>query len=236
MVVRVFNLFLDFVAPRLNILYTCPWFKLTFFDCFFNVAYSFDNIFFIDEHSLSETSMSALAIVESVFVPVKAKSFNFTFSCSINSSAVLFISLSKSRSEVPGIQNFLPPKNVSRINHNYCNNFNLLFTTKIFDTLNMKKSMLQKNEQTRKHVCARHGHFRLPISGQYYTVDATKIVHSRFRFDCSLKNIPIPSRDNYMRNLIEKVEGVLKRMRWKAHFFLKGEKKPRKPQLFRPSV
>ena len=30
--------------------------------------------------------------------------------------------------------------------------------------------------------------------------------------------------DNYLRNLIEKVESVLKRMRWKAHFFLKGEK------------
>ncbi len=27
-----------------------------------------------------------------------------------------------------------------------------------------------------------------------------------------------------MRNLIEKVESVLKRMRWKAHFFLKGDK------------
>ena len=46
----------------------------------------------------------------------------------------------------------------------------------------------------------------------------------QFRFDYSLKNIPIPSRDNYLRNLIEKVESVLKRMRWKAHFFLKGEK------------
>ena len=34
----------------------------------------------------------------------------------------------------------------------------------------------------------------------------------------------IPSRDNYLRNLIEKAESVLKRMRWKAHFFLKGEK------------
>ena len=46
----------------------------------------------------------------------------------------------------------------------------------------------------------------------------------QFRFEYSLKNIPIPSRDNYLRNFIEKVESVLKRMRWKAHFFLKGEK------------
>ena len=48
--------------------------------------------------------------------------------------------------------------------------------------------------------------------------------HEAIRFEYSLKNIPIPSRDNYLRNLIEKVESVLKRMRWKAHFFLKGEK------------
>ena len=46
----------------------------------------------------------------------------------------------------------------------------------------------------------------------------------QFRLEYSLKNIPIPSRDNYLRNLIEKVESVLKRMRWKAHFILKGEK------------
>ncbi len=46
----------------------------------------------------------------------------------------------------------------------------------------------------------------------------------QFRFDYSLKNIPIPSQDAYLRNLIEKVESVLKRMRWKAHFFLKGDK------------
>ena len=46
----------------------------------------------------------------------------------------------------------------------------------------------------------------------------------QFRFDYSLKNIPIPSQGVYFRNLIEKVESVLKRMRWKAHFFLKGDK------------
>ncbi len=46
----------------------------------------------------------------------------------------------------------------------------------------------------------------------------------QFRFDYSLKNIPIPSQDAYLRNLIEKMENVLKRMRWKAHFFLKGDK------------
>ena len=52
----------------------------------------------------------------------------------------------------------------------------------------------------------------------------------QFRFDYSLKNIPIglPSWDNYLRKLIQKVESELKRMRWKAHFFLKGEKSQEK--------
>jgi hypothetical protein len=44
----------------------------------------------------------------------------------------------------------------------------------------------------------------------------------QFRFDYSLKNIPIPSQDAYLKNLIEKVESVIKRMRWKAHFFNKN--------------
>ena len=59
----------------------------------------------------------------------------------------------------------------------------------------------------------------------------------QFRLEYSLKNIPIPSRDNYLRNLIEKVESVLKRMRWKAHFFLKGEKNQKTPIIsaFRPT-
>jgi hypothetical protein len=32
--------------------------------------------------------------------------------------------------------------------------------------------------------------------------------------------IGIPSKDQYRRRLIEKVESVTQRMRWKAHFFL----------------
>ena len=46
----------------------------------------------------------------------------------------------------------------------------------------------------------------------------------QFRPDYSLKNIPIPSSDNYVRNLIEKSRKRTKRMRWKAHFFLNGKK------------
>ena len=38
-------------------------------------------------------------------------------------------------------------------------------------------------------------------------------------FNYSLKNIPIPSKKSYLLKLIEKVELVIKRMRWKAVFF-----------------
>ena len=39
----------------------------------------------------------------------------------------------------------------------------------------------------------------------------------------SLKNIPIPSEFSYKKSLIEKVESLIKRMRWRAFFFLKNE-------------
>ena len=35
-----------------------------------------------------------------------------------------------------------------------------------------------------------------------------------------MKNIPIPSRNSYQLQLISKIESVIKRMRWKVHFFL----------------
>ena len=35
----------------------------------------------------------------------------------------------------------------------------------------------------------------------------------------SSKNIPIPSKSTYYKLLIDKVESLIKRMRWKAHFF-----------------
>ena len=38
-------------------------------------------------------------------------------------------------------------------------------------------------------------------------------------FGYSIKNIPLPSRNNYIYKLIEKTELLLKRMRWKAFFF-----------------
>ena len=42
----------------------------------------------------------------------------------------------------------------------------------------------------------------------------------KLRFDYSMKNIPIPPKINYKTSLLEKVESVIKRMRWKALFFL----------------
>jgi len=42
------------------------------------------------------------------------------------------------------------------------------------------------------------------------------------RIEYSLKNIPVPSKSEYMLLLTEKIESLLKRMRWKAHFFNTG--------------
>ena len=42
----------------------------------------------------------------------------------------------------------------------------------------------------------------------------------KLNFDYSLKNIPIPPKQQYKIKLIEKIESLVKRMRWKAHFFL----------------
>ena len=41
--------------------------------------------------------------------------------------------------------------------------------------------------------------------------------------DYSLKNIPIPSNESYLIKLIEKIESVVKRMRWRVHFFLQAK-------------
>ena len=43
------------------------------------------------------------------------------------------------------------------------------------------------------------------------------------RFDYSTKNILIPPRNSYFKSLIEKVESVIKRMRWKAFIFDRNE-------------
>ena len=48
-------------------------------------------------------------------------------------------------------------------------------------------------------------------------------VMEKFTFEHSLKNIPIPRPTSYKIKLIEKIESVIKRMRWKTNFFLRGE-------------
>ena len=40
----------------------------------------------------------------------------------------------------------------------------------------------------------------------------------------SMKNIPLPSATAYRKSLVEKVESVIRRMRWRAHFFLNVNK------------
>ena len=47
---------------------------------------------------------------------------------------------------------------------------------------------------------------KLPFAGKY-----------------SMKNIPIPSKSEYMKKLIAQMEKVVKNMRWKALFFLKED-------------
>ena len=45
----------------------------------------------------------------------------------------------------------------------------------------------------------------------------------KINFNYSLKNIPTPTKTSYQLMLMEKTESVIKRMRWKAHFYLKKD-------------
>ena len=47
-------------------------------------------------------------------------------------------------------------------------------------------------------------------------------------FNYSLKKIPVPSRTSYKLQLIDKIESVITRMPWKAHFFLNNNEKNKK--------
>ena len=51
---------------------------------------------------------------------------------------------------------------------------------------------------------------------------------NKIGFNYSLKNIGLPTQNQYRRSLIQKVESVTQRMRWKAHFYLNGETKNEK--------
>ena len=55
-------------------------------------------------------------------------------------------------------------------------------------------------------------------------------------FNYSLHNILVPSQTFYSLQLIDEIESVIKRMRWKAHFFLNNNEKNKKevkPENFR---
>lgn len=51
-------------------------------------------------------------------------------------------------------------------------------------------------------------------------------------FGYSTKNIPVPGRDEYLQRLIEKTEHLLKRMRWKAFFFLNPDAKGNEKETY----
>ena len=52
----------------------------------------------------------------------------------------------------------------------------------------------------------------------------TKFENLQFAGQYSMKNIPIPTNNNeYLKKLITQLEKIIKRMRWKAVFFLKEQ-------------
>ena len=50
----------------------------------------------------------------------------------------------------------------------------------------------------------------------------------RVNFSYSLKNIPIPSKNVDLKNMIFKLESFIKRIRWKAFFYEKSDNTPEK--------
>ena len=52
----------------------------------------------------------------------------------------------------------------------------------------------------------------------------------KISFNYSLKNIPLPNKDAYRKNLIHKVESFIKRIRWKAFFFENKYENVNEPQ------
>ena len=56
--------------------------------------------------------------------------------------------------------------------------------------------------------------------------DSPPIVMEKINFEYSTKNIPLPSRSQYMKKFIEKTKHLLRRMRWKAYHFLNPSELP----------
>jgi hypothetical protein len=54
----------------------------------------------------------------------------------------------------------------------------------------------------------------------------------KIQFNYSLKNICLPKHYQYQKRLIDKMESVIQRMRWKAYYFLNGEPKTKEHDTF----
>ena len=64
-----------------------------------------------------------------------------------------------------------------------------------------------------------HSYSLLLTLVEHFSQAVDKLEMEQIRFNYSMTNIPIPPKNAYLRKLIEKVENVIKRMRWKAFFF-----------------
>ena len=56
--------------------------------------------------------------------------------------------------------------------------------------------------------------------------------YSKLNLNYSMKNIPIPSRDEYLMQLIYSTEKFIRNLRWRAFFFLHPEKRGREKEYF----
>ena len=72
------------------------------------------------------------------------------------------------------------------------------------------------------YVC-HFGFFQTSTAHEQLAETYTKIYMEKINFNYSLKNIPVPSKSSYKLKLIDKIENVIKRMRWKAQFFINGD-------------
>ena len=56
--------------------------------------------------------------------------------------------------------------------------------------------------------------------------------YSRLNFNYSMKNIAIPSKNEYLMQLIYSVEKFVRNLRWRAFFYLHPEKRGREKETF----
>ena len=56
--------------------------------------------------------------------------------------------------------------------------------------------------------------------------------YSKINFNYSMKNISIPSKDEYLMQIIYSTEKFVRNLRWKAFFFLNPEKRGRQKEYF----